>query len=181
MTSLKVKYLEVRKRRLRPLLDNPKLRRGQATLPDLEVARIETTVMTLSNMNKSALICGVLFLVVANAVWAQRGGKAEPNRIEFKPGTSTTTISGAVHNDEQAEYVLSARQGQRLIIKLTNVPAKSSCFDLKGPNQADVGLEYDCNWNYSKVLPATGDYFLVVARPSQSKGTSRYKMTITIR
>ena len=134
----------------------------------------------VSHPRSSALICGLFFLLVATAA-AQRGGKAEPNRIEFKHGTSSTTISDVVHNDEQAEYVLSARQGQRLTIKLTNVPAKSSCFDLKGPDGVDVGLEYDCNWNYSKVLPATGDYFLVVSRPSTAKGTSRYKMTVTVR
>lgn len=139
--------------------------------------------MTFSNANKSALICGLFLLLVAatTTAFAQGGGKAEPNRIEFKRGTSTSTINGMVHGDEQAEYVLSARQGRRLIIKLTNTPAKSSCFDLKGPDGVDVGLEYDCNWNYSKVLPATGEYFLVVSRPSQSKGTSRYRMTITVK
>ena len=136
-----------------------------------------------SNLCKSVFICGLVFLVAAivTSVAAQRGGKAEPNRIEFKRGATSTTINGVVHGDEQAEYVLSARQGQRLILKLTNVPAKSSCFDLKGPDGVDVGLEYDCNWNYSKVLPATGDYFLVVSRPSQSKGTSRFKLTVTVR
>jgi hypothetical protein len=136
-----------------------------------------------SYLCKSVFICGLVFLVAAivTSVAAQRGGKAEPNRIEFKRGATSTTINGVVHGDEEAEYVLSARQGQRLTLKLTNVPAKSSCFDLKGPDGVDVGLEYDCNWNYSKALPATGDYFLVVSRPSQSKGTSRYKMTITIR
>jgi hypothetical protein len=134
-------------------------------------------------MNKSAFICGLFFFLVAsaNTANAQRGGKAEPNRIEFKRGTSSTTVSGVVHGDEQAEYVLSAQQGQRLIIKLTNMPAKSSCFDLKGPDGVDMGLEYDCNWSYSKVLPATGDYFINVLRPAQSKGSSRYKMTVTVR
>lgn len=112
---------------------------------------------------------------------AQHGGKAEPLRIEFKRGTTSTTLNGVVHGDEQAEYVLSANKGQRLIIKLTATPAKSSCFDLKGPEGVDVGLEYDCNQDYSKPLPATGDYFLTVARTSQGKGTSRYRMTITIR
>jgi hypothetical protein len=138
---------------------------------------------SFSYLRPSAFICGLFFVLVATAAttFAQGGGKAEPNRIEFKRGTSSTSVSGVVHGDEQAEYVLSARQGQRLIIKLTNVPAKSSCFDLKGPDGVDVGLEYDCNWNYSKVLPATGDYFLVVSRPSQGKGTSRYKMTVTVR
>ena len=137
---------------------------------------------SFSDQRKSALVCGLFLLLVATVTTTfAQGGKAEPNRIEFKRGATSTTINGIVHGDEQAEYVLSARQGQRLTLKLTNVPAKSSCFDLKGPDGVDVGLEYDCNWNYSKVLPATGEYFLVVARPSQSKGTSRYKMTITVR
>lgn len=138
-------------------------------------------LMPFSNLCKSVFVCGSLLLILFGSTTAQRGGKAEPTRIEFKRGTSSTTISDVVHNDEEAEYVLSANKGQRLTIKLTNVPAKSSCFDLKGPDGVDVGLEYDCNWHYSKVLPATGEYFLTVSRPSQGKGTSRYKMTITIR
>ena len=136
-----------------------------------------------SYLRTSAFICGLFFVVLATGAtaFAQGGGKAEPNRIEFKPGTTSTTITGTVRNDEQAEYVLSAQQGQRLTIKLTNVPSKSSCFDLKGPDGSDVGLEYDCNWNYSKVLQATGDFFLTVARPSQARGRSRYRLTITVK
>lgn len=137
----------------------------------------------LSYLRQSAFICGCFFLLLCAAApaLAQRGGKAEPNRIEFKRGTSSTTITDVVRGDEQAEYVLSAKQGQRLTIKLTATPSKSACFDLKGPDGVDVGLEYDCNRDYSKPLPATGDYFLTVARPSTAKGTARYKMTITIR
>src|SRR5918999_1458783 len=135
---------------------------------------------SFSDLCKSVFICGsFLFLFLeASQAFAQGGGKAEPNRIEFKPGTPSTTISGAVRNDEQAEYVLSAQLGQRLIIKLTTVPAKSSCFDLQGPDGSDVGLETDCNWNYSKVLQATGDFFITIARPSQVRGTSRYRLTV---
>ena len=119
--------------------------------------------------------------VLHSSVARAQGGKAEPNRIEFKRGTTSTTVSGTVRNDEQAEYVVSGQLGQRLIIRLTNVPAKSSCFDLKGPDGSDVGLEYDCNWSYSKVLQATGDFFITVARPSQRRGTSRYKLTVTVK
>src|SRR5215210_3629461 len=127
-----------------------------------------------SYLCKSAFICGLFLLLflAAPEVRAQGGGKAEPNRIEFKRGTTSTTVSGTEGNDEQAEYVLAAQQGQRLIIKLSNVPAKSSCFDLQGPDGSDVGLETDCNWTYSKVLQATGDFFITVARPSQARGKS---------
>ena len=132
---------------------------------------------------KSVFICGSFLLVLSTggAALAQRGGKAEPNRIEFKRGATATTISGTVRGDEQAEYVLSVKQGQRLIIKLTSVPSRSSVFDLHAPDDADLGLEYDANYNYSGRLPRTGDYLIFVSRPTQRKGTSRYKLTITVR
>jgi hypothetical protein len=112
---------------------------------------------------------------------AQRGGKAEPNRIEFKRGTTSTTISGAVHGGEEAEYVLAARKGQRLIIKLTSVPVKSSVFQILGPDNDTLGLEYDANFDYSGTLPKTGDYFITVRRPTESKGASRYKLAVTVK
>ena len=123
----------------------------------------------------------LITLVVCSAAMAQRGGKAEPNRIEFKRGTTSTIISGTVRGDEQAEYVLTAKKGQRLIIKLTSAPVKSSVFQLLGPDNDTLGLEYAANYDYSATLPKTGDYFITVARPGGSKGTSRYKLTVTVR
>ncbi len=137
----------------------------------------------LSNLCKSVFICGSFFLLLSTdgAALAQRGGKAEPNRIEFKRGSTSTTVSGTVRGDEQAECVLAAKKGQRLIIKLTSVPVKSSVFQLLGEDNDTLGLEHDANFDYSGVLPKTGDYFINVKRPTESKGTSRYKLTITIR
>lgn len=132
-------------------------------------------------MDGTLVAAAFLLLIACAAAMAQRGGKAEPNRIEFKPGTSSTTISGTVRGDEQAEYVLGAKKGQRLVIKLTSVPTKSSVFQLLGPDNDTLGLEYDANYNYSGTLPKTGDYSITVARPTGSKGTSRYKITITVR
>ena len=123
----------------------------------------------------------MIMLVGCPAAIAQRGGKAEPNRIEFKRGTTSTIVSGTVRGDEEAEYVLAAKKGQRLIIKLTSVPVKSSVFQLLGEDNDTLGLEYDANYDYSGVLPKTGDYFITVTRPGRSKGTSRYKLTVTVR
>ena len=129
----------------------------------------------------SMVILGSLIMLTASIALAQHGGKAEPNRIEFKRGATSTIISGTVRGDEQAEYVLSARQGQRLTIKLTSVPMKSSVFQLLGEDNDTLGLEYDANFNYSGVVPKTGDYFITVKRPTQARGTSRYKMTVIVR
>ena len=143
--------------------------------------RRKPTSLPPFHLCKSVFICGFFLLVAAVPVAAQRGGKAEPLKIEFKRGASSRTLNDVVHNSEQAEYSFEARQGQRLTLKLTSTPVKSACFDLKGPDGADMGLEYDCNYDYSKPLPATGEYFLVVSRPATVKGTARYRMTITIK
>ncbi len=137
----------------------------------------------LSNLCKSVFICSSFLLVLSTggAALAQRGGKAEPNRIEFKRGSTSTVVNGTVRGDEEAEYVLAAKKGQRLIIKLTSVPVKSSVFQLLGEDNDTLGLEYDANYNYSGTLPKTGDYFINVKRPTEAKGTSRYRLTVTIR
>jgi hypothetical protein len=132
-------------------------------------------------MIRMAIPTALFILAAGSAAMAQRGGKAEPKRIEFKRGTATITISDTVRGSEEAEYVLAAKKGQRLIIKLTSVPVKSSVFQLLGEDNDTLGLEHDANFDYSGVLPKTGDYFITVARPTESKGTSRYKLTITIR
>jgi len=122
----------------------------------------------------------LFILLAATTAMAQRGGKAEPNRIEFKRGATSTTVNGTVRGDEEAEYVLAARKGQRLIIKLTSVPVKSSVFQILGPDNDTMGLEYDANYDFSGILRVTGDYSINVKRPTEAKGTSRYRMTVTI-
>jgi hypothetical protein len=135
-------------------------------------------------MTKKSICMFVLFLLLAatGVTFAQGGGgKAEPKRIEFKHGTNSTTINDKIKDDQQAEYVLTAKKGQRLIIKLTSVPYRSSVFDLKAPDDADLGLEYDANYAFNKLLPVTGDYLIIVVRPTDAEGTSVYKLVITIK
>jgi hypothetical protein len=136
-----------------------------------------------SYQRKSVFICGCLlwFIGTAAPVFAQHGGKAEPLRIEFKRGANSTTVSGSVRNDEEYEYVLAAKKGQRLTIKITSTPVKSSVFQLVGEDQDTLGLEHDANFNVSLVLPKDGDYFINVSRPTTSKGSSRFTLAITIR
>jgi hypothetical protein len=141
--------------------------------------------LLFSYPRNSAFIRGcfslLLLTISGTAAFAQGGGKAEPNRIEFKRGSYTTTVSGAVRGDEEAEYTLAARQGQKLTIKLTSAPGRSSVFQILGPDNDTLGLEFDANYSYSGVLPTTGDYFISVKRPTTAKGRSRYKLTVTIR
>ena len=134
-----------------------------------------------TSLFKTSFILTCLLLISGSAAMAQHGGKAEPLRIEFKRGTTSTTISDTVRGSEEAEYVLAAKKGQRLVIKLTSVPVKSSVFQLLGEDNDTLGLEHDANFEYSGVLPKTGDYFINVSRPTQSKGTSRFRLTVTVK
>jgi hypothetical protein len=128
------------------------------------------------------LLPSLLLTIAACSVsLAQGGGKAEPLRIEFKRGGNSAIVSGKVRGTEEAEYILAARKGQKLIIKLTSVPRRSSVFDLKAPDNADLGLEYDANYEYTGVLPKTGDYLIIVVRPTTSPGTSTYNLSISVR
>ena len=147
------------------------------------MSRPESRETAFSYLCKSAFICGCFLVLVCAAapVFAQGGGKAEPLRIEFKRGTTSATVSGSVRNDEEYEYVIAAKKGQRLIIKLSSVPLKSSVFQLLGEDNDTLGLEYDANFNYSGVLPKTGDYFINVKRPTSARGTSKFTLTVTIR
>ena len=122
-----------------------------------------------------------VMLLLCSISLAQGGGKAEPLRIEFKRGASSTTINGKVRCSEEAEYVLSARKGQKLTIRLSSMPKRSCVFDIKAPENADLGLEYDANYDYSGTLPKTGDYFINVVRPTTSPGSASYRLTITVR
>jgi hypothetical protein len=149
----------------------------------MEITRQGLITVRFSNPRKSAFICGfALFLLcTATPEFAQHGGKAEPLRIEFKRGTNSTTISGSVRNDEEYEYVLAAKKGQRLTIKISSMPVKSSVFEIVGENHDTLGLEYDANFDYSGVMPKDGDYFITVSRPSTTKGTSKFRLAITIK
>ena len=144
---------------------------------------LKSMAFSFSNPRQSAFICGcllLLFLAAAPAL-AQNGGKAEPLRIEFKPGTTSTTVSGSVRNSEEYEYVLAAKKGQRLTIKITSTPVKSSVFQLLGEGQDTLGLEHDANFNVSIVVPKDGDYFINVSRPTTVKGKSNFILAITIK
>ncbi len=135
------------------------------------------------------MICGRFVVIIVlgcftgtiSVAMAQHGGKAEPLRIEFKRGTTRTAITESVSGSEEAEYVLAARKGQKLVIKLASSPARSAVFKLVGPDDDTLGLEHDGNYGYSGTLPKTGDYFITVSRPTTAKGRSRYTLSVSVK
>jgi hypothetical protein len=77
---------------------------------------------------RTAIAVAILAAAAPNAVLA--GGKAEALRIEFKRGAYSAAISDSVRGAEEAEFVLTAKEGQRLTVNVTSVPDKSAVFEL---------------------------------------------------
>jgi hypothetical protein len=147
---------------------------GESDMKNPRLAKIANVISVLISIP-------LLILILCSAAMAQGGGKAEPNRIEFKRGTTSTTISGAVRGNEEAEYVLAGKKGQTLTIKITSVPGRTAGFDLQGPENVDLGLEFDTNLSFSHSLPKTGDYLITVVKLSDAVRVSKYTMTVTVR
>lgn len=107
---------------------------------------------------------------------AQRGGKAEPNRIKFARNANYGTVSGFVQGDEEAEYVFGAKGGQTIVIGITDTPKGSVEVVVTSPEGSPVELE-----DGTATLPADGDFLLVVKKKTASRGKSTYTVKLTIR
>lgn len=125
----------------------------------------------------------ILFLLVicllSTATSLAQGGKAEPNRIEFSRGKTSTVLVGSLSNAEEMEYVFSAAKGQKVTIRMSN----TSLFDYRvfSP-EADFETEFDSSPTATFELPASGDYLLfvrkkMVARPRNA----RFSLSISIK
>ncbi len=130
---------------------------------------------------KLTIIIGILFLCAAN-IFAQGGGKAEPNRIKFAKGKSSATLSGTLSNDEQMEYVFGAKAGQEIILKVISEP-KGNFFDFELSGDGfDLETEYDSYSDYSFTAPETGDYLVNVRkRPTENTKTAKFFLTLIIK
>ena len=126
-----------------------------------------------------AALVGLGCCAAPNRTLAQ-GGKAEPLRLRIERGRSSAAISGRVRGDAQREYVLQARRGQSLTIRMTATPPRSLRITARGPGGSELPLHADTRFQWSATLPADGDYELWIARAAARPGSSRYRLTVTI-
>jgi hypothetical protein len=128
------------------------------------------------------VLCFCLFLSSAVQAFGQGGGKAEPNRISFKRGATSATVSGDLKVGEQLEYVFAATKGQAVSLKIVSKPkGKFHYFTVKG-SDIDFASDYDINYDFTFTAPETGDYFVTVHLSGTDKvRRARFAMTLTIK
>jgi hypothetical protein len=122
----------------------------------------------------------VLASTIALPQVAAQGGKAMPLRIQFGRGRDYATLNGKLRGDQQAEYSLGARKGQKLTISLQATPQGTVTVKAMGP-ESNLELKPHSNQQWEAVLPDDGDYEIWVIRSTNKPGLSRYKLRVTIR
>jgi len=104
-------------------------------------------------------------------------GETKPasRRLQFKRGTSEATVQGKVSIALPDTYLVGARAGQTMTIKLT-APRKTVRFLLMSPSTRNLVADNARDW--TGVLEETGDYTIIIDSDARN---STYTMTVTIK
>lgn len=120
----------------------------------------------------------VVCLVASLPALAQNGGKAEPLRIQFPKGKTSTTLSRRLSRDQEMEYVFAAKGGQK--VSVTNTT--NSAFDFRIFNEEqNVETEFESSRTFSLELPADGDYMLFVRKKAGGPKSAVFRVTLSIK
>lgn len=100
-------------------------------------------------------------------------------RIKFAKGKHSATVSYAVVRGDVDTYILGARAGQTMSVKITSVE-KNAVFSIEGPDGEYLpgAGETDDATRVTASLPMNGDYKVVVGG---TRGNATYKLTVSIR
>lgn len=101
-------------------------------------------------------------------------------RVRFPRGETAAAIEGSVIRGERDTYLLGARAGQRMTVRVTSLE-ENAAFQIYQPGGkktlAGAG-EADDATAWSGELPASGDYRIVVG---PTRGNSSYRLEVNIK
>lgn len=104
-------------------------------------------------------------------------GERKPafRRLQFKRGTSEATVQGTVSIALPDTYLVGARAGQTMTVKLT-APRKSVRFLVMSPTTRSLVADNARDW--TAVLGESGDYTIIIDSDARN---STYSMTVSIK
>ena len=114
---------------------------------------------------------------VRNTLVHVETGESKPasRRLQFKRGTSQTTVQGKVSIALPDTYLVGARAGQVMTVKLT-APRKAVRFMVMSPTTRSLVADNARDW--TGVLAESGDFTIIVEADARS---SAYSMTVSIK
>lgn len=128
-------------------------------------------------VKRSGLALIILLFVFGSVGFAAPDGITK--RIKFAKGKSSATLSGGVIRGDRDTYILGAKAGQRMTVRITALE-NNAVFQIEGPRGeylAGAG-EGDDATRITVSLPASGDYRITVGG---TRGNASYRLTVSIR
>jgi hypothetical protein len=112
---------------------------------------------------------------VAVAAGEARGTFSE-QRVHFARGAHGSTLRGQVSRDEAILYIVGAKAGQSMTVKLDS-DAKTS-FDLSGPKDSSGQAMASSETEWAGKLPDDGDYKIFVFTEDRVNAPFTLKITV---
>lgn len=100
----------------------------------------------------------------------------EPTRIQFKPGTTSATVTGHIAQYGVERYVLRAFAGQIMEVLITS-PNNDVLLSIWGADGTVLKRHVDGGAYWAAPLPSTQDYFINAVSVGQE---TTYELTVTI-
>lgn len=118
----------------------------------------------------------ILFGFAAGLIFAE--GKAEPNRVRFAKGKSSTVLKGTLSGDLEQEFVFGAKKGQTVYI--TNSDSDKFAYRLFNENGVNKESTELAEPTMEFTVPKTGDYMLFVRRANKKPKSAKFSITLAI-
>jgi len=137
-------------------------------------------------MRKLSLVLACLFLPALPGAAAAQSSSP----IHFAKGSSSATLNGTIIGHEYADYVLGAKAGQTMIVKLTVAGTNgngSAYFNILPPGSDGVAIfngSMSADGNGQIVLPHSGNYTIRVYLMGNDKDAGKtvgYHVDVTIK
>jgi hypothetical protein len=129
--------------------------------------------------NSVSAVKFALAIILLSALTSAALAAGIKKRIRFPRGSNSTTISGAVVRGERDRYILGAREGQTMTVRIRSVE-DNAVFQIYFPGEQESlegAGEGDDAKSWKGNLPATTDYIIVVGA---SRGNASYKLEVKI-
>lgn len=122
----------------------------------------------------------LMFLLVNVFAFAPLGTADGVNkRVKFARGKSSAVLSNSVIRGDEDTYIVGAKAGQKMSVKITSVESNAAFFiEKSGGGYLESAGEGDDQTVWTGMLPESGDYKIVVAG---TRGNATYKLSLKIK
>ena len=123
-------------------------------------------------------------MLAVGVAWAMAATPIETRPLEFAKGASSATVKGTVHGDQTIDYMLRARAGQTMSVKLATRHG-ANYFNVLPPGSDNVAIFVGSTGGneWSGALPSDGDYTLrvyLMRSAARRNESAPYTLTVSV-